>query len=123
MRHFTEDEMAETSKRSFVKSFLLPGMELLVVVTLLLGFAFHGRYHLEDTNPRHDFVKLLFFACVFGGVLIMEARLHALFEKRGVFIVEKKPYSPRRLMMARLYITGYVILILSAILMVVLINL
>lgn len=115
--------MAETSKRSFLKSFCLTGIELFIVVTFLLGFAFYGRYNFEDGNPRHDFLKLLFFVCVFGGALIMEARLHALFEKRGVFVAEKKPYSPRRLILSRLYIAGYVIWILSAILMVVLINL
>jgi hypothetical protein len=114
--------MTEKGNKQFMRSLMLPAIELLVVLSLFLGFAFYGRHHLVDGTPRHDLLKLLFFACVFGGAFIVQARLHAILEKRGVFVVEKKSWSPSRLI-ARFYIGGYGILILSTILMIVIVNL
>lgn len=113
-----EDKITGTGKHTFLSSFALPVTELVVVSTLLLSFAFYGRNNFLEGNPRQDFVKLLFFSCVFGGALIVEARLHALLRKRRVLIFDEKSCSPER-WRARLYIVGYVILVLSVILSVV----
>jgi hypothetical protein len=88
--------MTENGNKQFVRSFILPAIELLIVSSLLLAFAFYGRHHLVEGNPRHNFLQLLFFACVFGGVFIVEARLHALFEKRRVFVKATKLQSRLR---------------------------
>jgi len=96
---------------------LLPATELVVVCALLLSLAFYDRNHFEVGSPRHDFARLLFFTCVFGGAFIVEARLNALLRKRRVFIDENS--CSRERWRARFYITGYVILVLSVFLLVV----
>jgi len=114
--------MTENAKRSFLRSLFLPVIELVAVSTLLMSFAFYGRHHLVEGNPRDDFVKLLFFACLFGGAFIMEARLYALL-RRGNVLDNSEGRDLRERWRARFYIAGYVLLIVSAIAMIVTMNL
>lgn len=97
-------------------------MELVVVWALILSFAFYGRHHVMEGDPRHDFVKLLFFACLFGGAFIIEARLYALF-RGGNLLDNNEGRDSRGRWRARLYIAGYVLLIISAIAMLLTMNL
>jgi len=100
-----ECKMTEKGNKQFMRSFILSAIELLVVLSIFLGFPFYGRHHLVDGTPRHDLLKLLFFASVFGEAFIVQVRLHAILEKRRVFVVEEKSWSPSRLI-ARFYIAG-----------------
>lgn len=97
-------------------------MELVAVWAILMSFAFYGRHHLVEGNPRHDFVKLLFFVCLFGGAFITEARLYALLRKGNVLIDNENP-DLRGRWRALFYFASYVLLIISAIAMIATMNL
>lgn len=114
--------MAEHAKRLFKRSLLLPVLELVVVSAFLVSFAFYARNYLVEGNHRHDFVRLLFFACIFGGAFIAEARLYALLRKGKVLIDNEQP-DIRGRWRVRFDVAGYVLLIVSAIAMIVVMNL
>lgn len=114
--------MTENAKRPFLMSLFLPLMELVSVCAFLVSFAFYGRHHLVAGNPRDDFMKLLFFACLFGRAFIIEARLYTLLRRGNVLDNNEKP-DLRGHWRVRLYIAGYVLLIISAIAMIITINL
>lgn len=90
-------------------------MEIIIIIAFFLGFAFYGRYNLIDGNQRHDLIKLFFYALVFGGAFIINARLHYLLGKK-LSNSENNPCSLTH--NGKLaYNIGYLILLPSAVLL------
>lgn len=89
--------------------------ELAGTWALLMSLALLGRSHFEAGNPRHDLARLLFFVCLFGWAFIVTPRFHAFFGRKPVFIPDGNS-GPRERRLARYYLAGYAVFVLSAIL-------
>ncbi len=66
------------NKSYFIRCYVIPVTEIILVTAFFLGFAFYGRHNLISGNQRHNLIKLFFYACVFAGAFIINARLYSL---------------------------------------------